>query len=281
MKKLFILIIIVFSVVSCTNSNREKAEERLTAARTALEQEDFNDAKLQIDSINTLYPSEFKVRKKAQNFLCVVVLREQQHNLRFLSSMLQTKLQEFDAIKGQYVLEKDKRYQEVGNYFYPSQIESRNIRRSYLRFQVNEQGIMTMTSVYHGNGSLHHSSVKVMAPDGTYAETPVSEDTFTSVNLGVTTEKTNYNVGRDGGVIEFLFLNRDKNITAVLKGNSNYTITMSSADRKALTNIYSLTRVLMDINKINKEIDEANVKIKFIMKKQQYDALSQHNDSAK
>lgn len=281
MKKLFILIIIVFSVVSCTNSNREKAEERLTAARTALEQEDFNDAKLQIDSINTLYPSEFKVRKEAQNFLCVVVLREQQHNLRFLSSMLQTKLQEFDAIKGQYVLEKDKRYQEVGNYFYPSQIESRNIRRSYLRFQVNEQGIMTMTSVYHGNGSLHHSSVKVMAPDGTYAETPVSEDTFTSVNLGVTTEKTNYNVGRDGGVIEFLFLKRDKNITAVLKGNSNYTITMSSADRKALTNIYSLTRVLMDINKINKEIDEANVKIKFIMKKQQYDALSQHNDSAK
>lgn len=281
MKKLFILIIIVFSVVSCTNSNREKAEERLTAARTALEQEDFNDAKLQIDSINTLYPGEFKVRKEAQNFLCVVVLREQQHNLRFLSSMLQTKLQEFDAIKGQYVLEKDKRYQEVGNYFYPSQIESRNIRRSYLRFQVNEQGIMTMTSVYHGNGSLHHSSVKVMAPDGTYAETPVSEDTFTSVNLGVTTEKTNYNVGRDGGVIEFLFLKRDKNITAVLKGNSNYTITMSSADRKALTNIYSLTRVLMDINKINKEIDEANVKIKFIMKKQQYDALSQHNDSAK
>jgi hypothetical protein len=272
MKKLFLLTCIALLITSCQNSKREKAEDRLTAARTALEQDNFNEAKLQIDSIKILYPNEFKVRKAAQDFLCVVVIREQQHNLRYLSSVLQSKEQEFETIKGQYTLEKDKRYQEVGNYFWPSQTESHNINRSYLRFQVNEEGIMTMTSVYHGGHALHHRAVKVMAPDGTYAETPVSDDTFTSTNMGIVTEKTNYNVGRDGGVIDFLFLNRNKNIRAFYKGSSNYSITMSPADRKALTNIYSLTKVLTDINKIKKDIEDANVKIKFVMKKQQYDS---------
>lgn len=277
MKKIVFLICITLFTVSCNNSNEDKAEERLAAARLALEHDDFNGAKLQIDSIKTLYPKAFKTRKESQQLMCIVVLKEQQHNLRFLTSMLQTKQQEFEAIKKQYTYEKNAKYQDIGNYFWPTQTVERNLHRSYLRFQVNDQGIMTLTSIYSGGRYIHHHAIKVIASDGTYAQTPASTDVYESNDMGIKNEKADYHLGSDGGVINFLFLNRQKNIRVEYIGTSRYATVMAPADKLALTNIYSLTKVLASIQKIKDEIDDANVKIKFVLKKQKYDARMEHN----
>ena len=96
--------------------------------------------------------------------------------LAYLDSALQVKQQEFDAIKDKFTLEKDAEYQQIGNYLWPTQTVEKNLHRSYLRFQVNEQGIMSMTSIYCGSNNIHHVGVKVIAPDGSFAETPTSKD---------------------------------------------------------------------------------------------------------
>lgn len=279
MNKLFIVLLAVplLLLSSCGKSKEEKAEDRLAAAKLALEQENFNAAKLQIDSIKILYPNEFKIRKNAQDFLCVVVLKEQQRNLRYLTSMLQTKQQEFETIKSQYKFEKNLEYQDIGNYFWPSQTVERNLHRSFLRFQVNEHGIMTMTSIYCGSHHIHHKAVKVETSDGCYAETPTSKDIYESDDMGEKNEKADFPYGQDGGVINFIYLNRQKNIHVEYLGEQRYSLAMSPSDIQALKNIYSLTKVLSAIQKIKKDIEDANVKIKFIITKQKYDALHHHN----
>ncbi len=276
MKKFFLLLNILVLTISCTGSKEEKAEARLEAARTALEREDYNEAKLQIDSIKILYPEEFKVRKAGQDLLCAVVIKEQQHNLRYLTSTLLAKQQEYDAIKGRYKLEKDRKYQEVGNYFWPTQVVERNLRRSFLRFQVNEQGIMTVTSIYHGKQFINHNAIKVTAPDGTFAETPVSGNVYRDSYSGMKFEQADFHYGEDGGVIKFLFSNRDKNIRVEFLGRSKYAMTMTPADREAMYQICQLTTVLTAIQKTKAAIDDANVKIKFVMKKQQYEGKFKH-----
>jgi hypothetical protein len=272
MKRFFILLNILVLIVSCTGSNEEKAEARLDAARTALEREDFNGAKLQIDSIKILYPKEYQIRKAGQDLLCAVVIKEQQHNLRYLTSTLLAKQQELEVIKGKYTLEKDKRYQEVGNYFWPTQTVERNLRRSFLRFQVNEQGIMTVTSIYHGKRFIDHNIVKVIAPDGTFAETPTSGNVYRDSYSGIKFEQADFHYGQDGGVIKFLFSNRTKNIRVEFIGKKTFVMNMIPSDREALFQICQLTTVLTAIQKTKAAIDDANVKIKFVMKKQQYDA---------
>lgn len=107
-----------------------------------------------------------------------VELKAQQEILAFLDSALQAKQAAFDAIKGKYTLEKDAEYQQVGNYIWPTQAIEKNLHRSFLRFQVSEQGIMSMTSIYCGAGNIHHVGVKVMTPDGSFAETPTSKDSY-------------------------------------------------------------------------------------------------------
>ena len=71
---------------------------------------------------------------------------------------------------------------------------------------------MSMTSIYCGAGNIHHVGVKVMTPDGSFAETPTSKDSYETSDMNEKIEKADYKLGEDGNVIEFLNLNKDKNI---------------------------------------------------------------------
>jgi len=125
------------------DSIEKKAGEKLAAARAAFEHNDYNEAKLQIDSIKILYPKAFDTRKEGIKLMQQVELKEQQESLVYLDSMLQVKQKEFEAIKNKYTFEKNEEYQKIGNYFWPTQTVEKNLHRSFLRFQVNEQGVMT------------------------------------------------------------------------------------------------------------------------------------------
>ena len=196
-------------------------------------------------------------------------LKEQEKTLVYLDSLLQKKQSELDAIKGKFTLEKDAEYQKIGNYLHPSQVIEKNLHRSYLRFQVNETGQMSMTSIYCGPINIHHISVKVIAPDGSFDETPASNDSYETTDLGEKIEQADYKIGEDGNVIGFLYLNKDKNIKVNYQGERPYSTTMSPADRQAVASIYELAQLLSSITEIKKEMEEANLKIEFVKRKMQ------------
>ena len=155
MKKLIILFCGTLALAACGNGLEKKANEKLMVAKAAYERGDYEEAKLQIDSIKILYPKAFEARKAGQALMLDVETKAQQKTLAYLDSAFQAKTEEFNAIKDKFKLEKDAEYQQVGNYLWPTQTIEKNMHRSYLRFQVNEQGIMSMTSIYCGAGNIH------------------------------------------------------------------------------------------------------------------------------
>ncbi len=175
-------------LAGCDDGGEKKAQENLRKAEDALAMENFSEAKLQIDSIRILYPKAFEARRQGVKLMQQVDLKEQQRNLVYLDSMMVVKQAQLDSIKGDFVLEKDTAYQETGNYFFPTQTVERNIGRSFLRGQVNEQGEMSITSIYCAGGSLHHTAVKVSVGDE-FAETPASKDSYETTDLGRAIEK--------------------------------------------------------------------------------------------
>ena len=194
-------------------------------------------------------------------------LKEQEKSLVYLDSMLQAKQKDFDAIKGKYTFEKDAEYQNIGNYLHPSQVIEKNLHRSFLRFQVDENGVMSMTSIYCGAHNIHHVAVKVTAPDGSFAETPAAKDSYETTDLGEKIEKADFKLGEDGNVMGFLYLNKDKNIKVNYQGERPYSITMTAADRQALASVYELAQLLSSMTEIKKNMEEANLKIEFVKKK--------------
>ena len=266
MKKVILLACLCCTLFSCEDVEK-KAGEKLQAAREAFELGNYNEAKILIDSIKMLYPKAFETRRAGIGLMQEVELKEQEKSLVYLDSMLQAKQKDFDAIKGKYTFEKDAEYQNIGNYLHPSQVIEKNLHRSFLRFQVDENGVMSMTSIYCGAHNIHHVAVKVVAPDGSFAETPASKDSYETTDLGEKIEKADFKMGEDGNVIGFLYLNKDKNIKVNYQGERPYSITMTAADRQALASVYELAQLLSSMTEIKKNMEEANLKIEFVKKK--------------
>lgn len=257
----------LFMTLFSCNSDEKKAEELFQRAESSFATGDYSLTKLQIDSIRTLYPKAFEVRKAGIKLMQQVDLQEQQKTLVYLDSVMAVKQASLDSIRGNFVLEKDTAYQEVGNYFYPTQTVEKNIGRSFLRGQVNERGEMSITSIYCAGGKLHHRAVKVSVDD-LFAETPISPDCYETTDLGKAIEKADYKLGADGGVIAFIIANQDKKrIRLEFIGDRNYKTTMQPNDIKAIAELSRLAQILSSIEAIKKEQNEANLKIRFVNRK--------------
>ena len=267
MKKIGLSALLALAVLTgCGDGGEKEAQMRLQKAEAALQQENFSEAKLQIDSIKMLYPKAFEARKQGIKLMQQVDLKEQHKTLVYLDSMMQIKQLQLDSIKGNFVLEKDTAYQEIGNWFYPTQVVEKNTGRTFLRGQVNELGEMSLTSIYCAGGNLNHTSVKVSVGD-TFAETPTTKDSYTTTDLGRTIEKADYKLGEDGGVVGFIVANQDKNIQLTFIGDKTYKTAMQKNDRKAIAELTDLARILSGMEEIRKQQKEANLKIQFVTRK--------------
>ena len=247
----------------------QKAGERLLLARQALEAGQYDKAKTQIDSIKILYPKAFEARRAGIYLMQDIELAEQQKTLAYLDSLLHIRQQEWEGCKDRFVLEKDTAYQQMGHYLAPSQVIEKNLHRSYLRFQTDERGAMSLTSIYCGTRNIHHTAVKVTAPDGSYAETPVSHDSYETTDLGEKIEKADYVLEEDGGVIRFIVANKDHSLRVTYEGDRSFTTRMLPADRQAAAAVYQLAGTLAAITQIQKSREEANLKIAFIKAKKE------------
>ena len=267
MKKIGLLAVLALSLLAgCGDGGDKEAQLRLQKAEAALQQDNFNEAKLQIDSIKILYPKAFEARKQGIKLMQQVDLKEQKKTLVYLDSMMQVKQLQLDSIKGNFVLEKDTAYQEIGNWFYPTQVVEKNTGRTFLRAQVSELGEMSLTSIYCAGGKLNHTSVKVSVGE-TFAETPMTKDSYTTTDLGRTIEKADYKLGEDGGVAGFIVANADKNIQLTFIGDKTYKTAMQKNDRKAFVELTELARILSGMEEIRKQQKEANLKIQFVTRK--------------
>lgn len=267
MKKTTLLALMaVVILTACGDGGEKQAQIRLQKAEAALQQENFSEAKLQIDSIKILYPKAFEARKQGIKLMQQVDLKEQRKTLVYLDSMMSVKQSQLDSIKGRFVLEKDTAYQEIGNYFYPTQVVEKSLGRSFLRGQVNELGEMSLTSIYCAGGALHHTAVKVSVGD-TFAETPASKDSYETTDLGRVIEKADYKICEDGGVTNFIVANQDKNIQLQFIGDKTYRTAMQKNDRIAIVELTGLARILSAMEEIRKQQKEANLKIQFVTRK--------------
>lgn len=267
MKKIGLSAILALSLLAgCGDGGEKEAQVRLQKAEAALQQDNFSEAKLQIDSIKMLHPKAFEARKQGIKLMQQVDLKEQQKTLVYLDSMMVVKQAQLDSIKGRFVFEKDTAYQDLGNWFYPTQVVEKNVGRSFLRAHVNELGEMSLTSIYCAGGKLNHTSVKVSVGD-TFAETPMAKDSYTTTDLGRTIEKADYKLGEDGGVAGFIVANADKNIQLTFIGDKTWRTAMQKTDRQAFVELTDLARVLSGMEEIRKQQKEANLKIQFVTRK--------------
>lgn len=276
MKKALLTAICTVCMVAACSDGEKAAQERLAVARKAYEAGNYNMAKNEIDSIKTLYPKAFKTRKQGLRLMQVIEIAEQQKTIAYLDSANRMNDAAIAEILPQYKFEKDTAYQDLGIYTDPSQDIARNINTSYLYARVDEQGVMKLTSVYFGSGKLNHKAIRVTAPDNSFAETPQSTDTFQATNVGIVTERTDYNTGTDGDVTAFIDMNKDKTLKVEYIGDRKYSYTMTKANKEAVSKVYRLAKLLATRTEIKKQRTEASNRMEFFKRKSE-EAMTKDN----
>ena len=288
MRKTLILLAIIALAVSCKENVEKQASKHLGNAKEAFSIGNYNLAKQEIDSIRILYPKAFETRKQGIRLMQQVEEAEQLRALEYEDSMIVAATAAFEKIKGDYVFEKDERYQDIGLYTIKSQAPTRNIDRTYIRAQVDEQGKMTLISSYSGSSYLHHDWLK-LSVDDKYVDTPVSNDRHEFKDLDVCYERVSFINGNDGGAAAFISANKDADIRFTLYRQTGpdssrpvyRNLKMTKDDRYAIAKLYDLSQILLALEEHKNLRAEAERHLMFIRSKMKDDSTEnavQEND---
>lgn len=264
----FLLAISLFFSSSCTQ-NRRDAKQYLMEAQNLYESGNFSLAKLKLDSIKILFPKAYDEIKSGMQLMQQVRMAENRRNIDFCDSMLVVNKEKIDRMLQQFSFSKDRDYQEFGIYYPKAYPYATSLNKSWLRAGVEEKGAMFIESVLVGH-NIHHRQIKASTKNGEYAETLlVDSDGF---NHRFSTLTGSYEIVRfqkntENGIIQFIYTFQDKPITITFAGNKQTNITLSEAEKKAISQSFELSTLMLETEKLKFEKEKSETLIRYLQSK--------------
>lgn len=264
------LLFISFVVLFCSCNSKEKqeqeADQRLKRIEQLINENALNAAKIEIDSIHLLFPRLVDKRRLAAALEDTIVRRESARSLLYCDSILPIKQHEADSILKNFRLEKNEKYQDVGNYIYKTQAVESNSNRNFLRAYIDENANLFLESNYTGS-KIEHYAVQVSVDD-LFAKTdsiPTSSGSnHTFTDGGIRWEAVTFKNNAEKGLTAFIAQNTMAPIKVTLLGVKSVSYMLTTADKKAIAETYHLWIVSSDVAKLRKEITKASIKIERI-----------------
>ena len=261
-KRIFYFILIFTLFISCNSRKKleKQADIRLKHIEQLINKNSLNAAKIEIDSFHMLFPRLVSKRRVAAAFEDTILRRESSRSLAYCDSILPFKQHEADSIQRNFRFEKDKIYQETGNYIYKTQKTENNATRIYLKAYVDENADFYLISNYCGS-KLDHVTVEAIAND-LFAHTDTIDtsnpDYHSFTNEGQRWEVVTFKNDAGKAVAAFISQYFTQQIKVVLHGKKNYSYYLADSDKKAITESYHLWIIKTDVAKLKKEIKKAH-----------------------
>jgi len=253
MRKILYFIIISVLFMSCgAPTDEERAQAFLDEARVLYEQKNIEAAKIQLDSIDLLFPKLVKYRRQADTLGWQVELLEIQRNLLYVDSMLPLKTTEVIELKEAFLFEKNEKYESIGTFVYKTLKTESNVGRCYLKPYTDENGKMYIMSYYAGK-PINHNKLHVSADD-LFSETqPVDKsEQHQYVDFGNSYETVLFRPEVLGDMPDFITLHKSSPIKVTLSGgNRDYSYQLSESDKAIFVKTYQMATVLADLSQLN------------------------------
>jgi len=266
-RNITLMVITTLLLAGCGKT--KEAQAHLAEAKHLYENQNFEAAKMMIDSIRINYPREIGVLKESLDLMRMVERSESERNIAYCDSLMPIKLEEAEKLKKGFILEKNAEYENIGNYIWQQQTVERNVERSYVRCGVDEKGEIYLTSVYFGSRVINHTGLKLSTSDGMYAETiPIPYDggmNYRFKDLGNTTEVVTYKSEKCIDAVNFVCNVGEKTrIKAEYTGGVAFSLYLSENDKQAIKATFDLAAVLSDIEAMRMETEKSTKKIMYL-----------------
>lgn len=251
--------ILIFALISCGKTYKEKANEKLNEAAGLCQKGDSIGALVQLDSVLMLYPEAVEVTQKAKNLA-------QKINSEFLfrkQDQYQKLNEQIVELEKMFSKEKTE-YDRFTQYIHKMQGFKRRWNQSFIQLHLDERGELYISSNYYGEQWLNHIGLRVY--DGVFqAKTDTvslnDPNNHHSDFMNTHWEKVSYTKGKDNGVIQFIADNSDRNLKAVFLGQRMYFIVLEQFDKQAVKDALALSNALKLKVQLEKEIKELQGKV--------------------
>lgn len=263
-----ILFLVIVFLSSCGPGEAELAQKKLDYALELLDSNQFNKAKLVIDTLSEEFPSQKELINQGNKLLNRVELKEQMSGLAFYDSLLIIRKKDFEDLKKHFVYKPGPGEGYVGTFEHKRQQVSNSYNRVYIKAMVDEDGSFYISSKYHGKSYIGHNALKIY-DQGIFAETlevPEGIDNRRFDDGEEKWESVNYKGEYDNGAAMFIVNNADKNLKAMFKGRKPYYIVLEQFDKDAVKYAFSLSQVINEINRLEENIKTTEERIEELKK---------------
>lgn len=257
--KLFIALIMAFSIIACGPSEEDKAREKMNFAKILLEKQDTTAALQQLDSIVLFFPTAKYTANAAKNLINEINYEMLKRNEAGLDSVLA----KISILENQFDKEKTE-FDRYVQYTHKNQKLQHSVNRTYIQAHLDETGEMYISSNYYGKNSINHYSLRVYDADIS-AKTdsiPVGDnDNHQSDFMEYKWEKVSYRNGKDNGVTEFIVNNADRKLKAAYLGKGQAFIILEDFDKTAVKDAFALSIAIKRKIVLEKEIGDIKKKL--------------------
>lgn len=257
-----ILFLMILTTVSCGDKKNQQAIQYLNNIRTLYEQGQYETALQQIDSIQILFPKAFQEIKDGLALKQEVRRASDQKQIALCDSLVVTYQPKIDSIKKLFTYRKEKD-DDYGVYI-PKAVSGDTPASTMLRSGVNDNGSMYIESVYIG-GQIHNT-IRVSTKDDKSAESLSIEGdgfVFRFSHMGKQYEIIQATSVHDNGLAHFIAY-ADAPLTVTLKGKNTTSFPLSNIQKKAITDSYQLSRLMLQQDSLATAKDKAQMRIKYL-----------------
>ncbi|MBS2213003.1 hypothetical protein KEM09_16415 [Carboxylicivirga mesophila] len=262
MRILSFTLFVALLFASCGPNKQELAKAKYNRAEQLFADKNFNDAKLEIDSIAELYPGQIEYITRGNDLLRKITIEEQKQNKVFLDSMLQTKQAELEPLMKNFIESSDYGAKKI--LIHKRQKPENSYGRTYLRAHLDLDGNFYISSRYTGTDRIYHDQIKVYFSGNEAQSEVVPEDGFNNRHFedGENQwEVINFKDGKDNGVIDFIAQNANQSIKVQFRGKKYYYIVMEKFDKEAIRDGYEISFVLKEIKRIEEELNKVKAEL--------------------
>ena len=150
-------------LVACAPSDTEQAQVLVQQAQTLVDNGQWRQARIVLDSVHATYPREVAQRRLAKALGDSITYLEAQSTLAYADSMLPPLLEQSDKLLKQFKYEKDEQYEDKGRYVHRLLNTSSNTARNFLQAYVRDDRQTIVKSYYYGSHQVNQQQVTLSA----------------------------------------------------------------------------------------------------------------------
>lgn len=257
MKKLLLTISVLILFFSCTNNNKPKPQDYLSAATNAIDSCHYAQAKLLLDSVHILFPKQVDQRRLAKYYSDSIVYLEAQRSYRYADSLLSELLDKKQELTTAFRHELDTNYEDIGHYILAELRTVRNTTRCFLQAMVNDDGETVVKSFYVGR--------KLAQEHLTLTSTETNEQITArgssyEFNDGSWHSILTFDNRQSNEILNFVSAHIDNKIQITLN-DKDYKYFLRDNEKKMLQSTYELSILLSDIKRLKQQRDLTETQI--------------------